>query len=524
MYKIRKIQFIDHPILKNLELDFCGPDGKAVDTIILAGENGTGKSAIIESLYHFTTNFAPKMELIVEFDDELLFFSVNQPASSLWEMTARNRDGEEVQIRLGTLCGIFSDIDISFHSNKLSTVTSLDVDSNVTSRRSKTDFPTQIKQLIIDVQALDDAALARAYRDAKESGESTEYIEIENRMFRFNNAFSYMFEGLSYDRVETVSGEKVVFFQKNGVDIPIDDLSSGEKQVVYRGCFLLQDVNATKGAFVFIDEPEISLHPRWQMKIMEYYKRIFTNKEGKQTSQIFAVTHSPFIIHNENRCNDKVIVLARDEDGNIIVKDKPEYYKCDSIESVQDAFSVGFPAPEKPTVFLEGRTDELYFNKTVEVFGLTIPFQFKWVGYIDEKGQEANTGKDALNKAAAFLISRNLHTKNACLFDVDVKRTTEIKNNVLITGLPYFNNDRGMKAGIENALVYGDIDIGPFIKQRVNYDDYGMKKTIEEFQKMDCCKYICSLENNQLSPVLINLKTEVEELSSFFNKTTESKN
>ena len=50
MYKIRKIKFQEHPIFKNLELDFCGKDGKALDTIIFAGENGTGKSTIINAI------------------------------------------------------------------------------------------------------------------------------------------------------------------------------------------------------------------------------------------------------------------------------------------------------------------------------------------------------------------------------------------------------------------------------------------------------------------------------------------
>ena len=516
MYKIRKVQFINHPILKNLELNFCGPDGKAVDTIIFAGENGTGKSAIINALYQFSSDCSPGMRLEVEDDNDLLFFAIENPPSPLWEMRIKNEAGENVTIPGGYLCGIFSDVDISFHSNSLSTVTSLDVDSNISSRRSETDFPTQIKQLLIDIQTIDDATLARAYREAQEKGQSTECLRFENRMLRFKNAFSYMFEELSYSRVDTISGQKLIIFQKNGVDIPIDDLSSGEKQVVYRGCFLLQDVNATKGAFVFIDEPEISLHPRWQMKIMEYYKRIFTNEEGKQTSQIFAVTHSPFIIHNENRCNDKVIVLARDKDGNIIVKDKPEYYKCDSIESVQDAFSIGFLAPEKPTVFLEGRTDELYFNKTVEVFGLTIPFQFKWVGYIDAKGQEANTGKDALNKAAAFLISRNYRIKNACLFDCDAKRQIKVENNVITKSLPCFENDRGISIGIENALVFGDIDIEPYKKQKIETDGYGIEKRIPDFQKMACCEYICSLEASQQRNILIHLKSVVEELIKNF--------
>ena len=69
---------------------------------------------------------------------------------------------------------------------------------------------------------------------------------------------------------------------------------------------------------VFLDEPEISLHPTWQKKILDYYKNIFTDDNSVQTSQIFVVTHSPFIIHNKNRKNDKVIVLSRNSETNLI--------------------------------------------------------------------------------------------------------------------------------------------------------------------------------------------------------------
>ena len=56
MYKIKKIRFQGHPVLKNLELDFCGLDGNPVDTVIIAGENGTGKSTIINELYKVATH------------------------------------------------------------------------------------------------------------------------------------------------------------------------------------------------------------------------------------------------------------------------------------------------------------------------------------------------------------------------------------------------------------------------------------------------------------------------------------
>jgi len=52
--KIRKITFTNHPILSNLTLDFTDRNGKTIDTIILAGENGVGKSVILNAIYSFS--------------------------------------------------------------------------------------------------------------------------------------------------------------------------------------------------------------------------------------------------------------------------------------------------------------------------------------------------------------------------------------------------------------------------------------------------------------------------------------
>ena len=531
MNRIKSIKFKNHPVLGDLSLDFTDDSGNAVDTVIFAGENGTGKSTVLNALYALTTgriDYEAVIEVITNAERNALNLKYRDEDSSRIVCTTNTGSYDYPSnssfLRKYNLNGIFSDVDINFNSEDLRSVTSLDIDSISTSRRSTNDLPQQINQLIIDIQALDDAAVSKAFREAKEEGQDTNALFVSERMPRFTNAFNYIFSDLKYDRVENIGGHKAIIFKKNGVDVPVSNLSSGEKQIVYRGSFLLKDINAMNGAYVFIDEPEISMHPAWHEKIMEYYKRIFTAENGVQTSQIFAVTHSPFIIHNSNRNNDKVIILTRDASGKIVVSDKSSYYKCNSIEAVEDAFSVTpfskLISDEKGSVFLEGRTDEKYFNKAVEVFNYKdyLPFDFKWIGYIDENGQERNTGCSALNNALNFLTARNYPIKNACLFDCDTGKPETIQNNVLSTAIPTFENSKGMKKGIENALVLDDVTMDDFYITETKQGDYGESKTISTFDKMKFCDYVCSeTDNEELKVIFANLKTQIDKLIPFFS-------
>ena len=50
---IKSIKWNNHKVLGNLELNFQKADGTAYNTIILAGENGAGKTTILETIATF---------------------------------------------------------------------------------------------------------------------------------------------------------------------------------------------------------------------------------------------------------------------------------------------------------------------------------------------------------------------------------------------------------------------------------------------------------------------------------------
>lgn len=70
---------------------------------------------------------------------------------------------------------------------------------------------------------------------------------------------------------------------------PIDKLSSGETQIII--LFALMAFEATPSSIFIIDEPELSLHPKWQNEFMNAILELRPNH-----SQFFVATHSPEIV------------------------------------------------------------------------------------------------------------------------------------------------------------------------------------------------------------------------------------
>ncbi len=557
--KLRKIDFINHNVLGDLEIDFC-VDGAPSSTILIAGENGTGKTSILNSIYQlsqiqpnlvtdgekitYSISLSPiERELIskhpnstllnnqiIDSDIEIEIIgqgrkdwnrvktrgsfqgrSINMPGHLLADAEIKNK------LRL-----LYSNVAINFSPNDISTVTARNIDENLSSQVTNVNSATELTQLLIDIQALDDADLSSWVRENR--GVVVDEGVLDKRISRFQQAFSLMLPEKKYKEIKNHNSQKKVVFTENGKECFIEDLSSGEKQIIFRGGFFLKDTGATQEKIGIIDEPEISLHPSWQLKILEFYKTILGVDNVDSHSQLIVATHSPFILHNYDRSNDKIIVLKKNEQGNLEICDTPSFYGWTNEEAINKAFSVSLnTAIEKPLVLVEGITDEKYINAAIELLDFDLKdVEVKWVGRISESGNAEFTGDKALNHTFSFARSNPNLIKRAIilLYDSDTNKPEVTYGNLFVRTMPFSTSNSIIKKGIENLLnIHDDFDMAPFVDENIKIDDYGISNVIRKLNKNKLCNHIIknSKDSNHID-MFLNFKTLLEKI----NKTVDN--
>ena len=336
---IKKIKWKDHSVLGNLELNLCNAEGKPYNTIILAGENGTGKTTILETLAEFLAR-----KSIAPFD--FIRYSVGNNEFELhYDEKCNPEHGFHIRTSLKDGQGKYVNTSSSFNPNQIeddledirhygfsyskarsgfktkvvNTVTTMQVDNDKYNDDDDDDF-TSVKQLFVDLSNQD----CSEWWDISKNkmGAKIEEFEPKSKLFRFMGAFNSFFEDIRFEKIDNNnSAEKSILFSKNGKNIPVDSLSTGEKQIVFRGAKLLRNMKSVKGGIVLIDEPELSMHPKWQVKILDYYRNLFT-ENGTQIAQIILATHSDYVIKRalEDE-NNVLIIVLKEEDGLVSARE-----------------------------------------------------------------------------------------------------------------------------------------------------------------------------------------------------------
>lgn len=553
--KIRKIRLQKHSILGDLELDFTDSNGQVVDTIIMAGENGVGKSLLLNLIYDFPRllnstdeirNEKITFEIVfsneeidllrkhdrhnvlinVQLKDNIFIFDINYniKGSDQIKVSTIKSDETELILRGYHFSGkcnnafntIFSDVEINFSPRQINSVTSRDIDQEIVGNiKSSSEIASDITQLLIDIKTIDNQEFTDWASSNTEKKIDKSKIDIRTK--RFTSAFEYMFPLKRYKGIVTKNGFKEVMFSENGKNMEISKLSSGEKQIVFRGGFLLKDQISRNGSLVLIDEPELSLHPNWQLKILSFLKKLFT-LNGVQTSQLIISTHSPFVIHNSDRCSDKVIVLKKNQKGVIVVEDEPKFYSWTPEEKIREAFNLdNVFKTNKTTVFLEGETDEKYFTTVNKLFDINLDLDFKWIGRYANNGAEF-TGDTSLNHTRNFILANNniVPSEVILFYDSDTRKTEEDHDKLKIRKMKINNENNLYKIGVENLLsLPEDFNKDDFYKKVEKVDNYGGTTLSETLLKVKLCKYFCEEISTDIQKQVFKMvKAEIERLSN----------
>jgi len=352
--KIKKIELQNHFFFGNQAFVFTKNNGHVYDNIVLAGENGSGKTQLLNIIYEFCNlslmgevNTEKRIFTIVLSAEELRYVTESvresiKPINPTGEFeitqdfTAQSNTWNRIKVKYektendGTRSmqkiesslffndvnrttlfrSIFSTVEINYDPKTAKSVTAKEVDEEIDkSIRSGTDLATEIQQLLIDIKTNDASDLDLWVEE--HDGQVPPANVKNKRINRFKNAFATVFQNLNFYKIANEGSNKKVLFKKDNQEVEISALSSGEKQIVFRGAFLLQNQQSSKGCCILIDEPEISLHPIWQGKIFDYYRNLFIDENEVQTSQIFIATHSQYVLKSalDNSSNTLILLL-----------------------------------------------------------------------------------------------------------------------------------------------------------------------------------------------------------------------
>ena len=359
--KIKEIELQNHIFFGNQKFRFTKNNGDIYDNIVLAGENGSGKTQLLNIIYEFCN-----LSLEGEVNNEKRIFTVVLSSEELqyvmehvqeriklinptgeFEITqdfmAQSNTWNRIKVRYGKIeddgtlrkqeidsswffndvnrttlfRSIFSTVEINYDPQAATAVTAKEVDEEIkNSIRSGTDLATEIQQLLIDIKVNDASDLELWVEE--HDGQIPPTSVKNKRINRFKNAFATVFQNLNIYKIVNDGRNKKVLFKKDNHEIEISALSSGEKQIVFRGAFLLQNQKSSKGCCILIDEPEISLHPMWQGKIFDYYRNLFIDETEDQTSQIFTATHSQYVLNSAlSHSANTLILLLKNSLGNL---------------------------------------------------------------------------------------------------------------------------------------------------------------------------------------------------------------
>ena len=389
--KIEKVHIKNIKGIKDLELSFK-KDNEILDVIVLAGVNGSGKTTILESIKDFFNNTNINYDEPEKSNVNLDIFFEDFEKNNIEEAEKKCKD--KYEHKLQDFFRALKSYEYSRKNNneyydnliakrfenppKIIYVPAEnkfeEIQTYSTTLSKKYEFINIINSNVIkDIPSY--IATRRNYLATIE--EDLTMKEVTNKVVNeINGIFNILELDVKLKGFSKDEKTMPIFENSAGEEFNINDLSSGEKQLFLRTLSI--KMLEPKNSIILIDEPELSLHPKWQQRIIEVYKKIGEN------NQIIIATHSPHILGSVS--NENIFILYRDEKGKIEAKTGDELYSSYGqpvdrvLKDIMGLESVRTPKIEKDLEELRKLVDEdkyatkefkEKYNELLEILGNT---------------------------------------------------------------------------------------------------------------------------------------------------------
>ena len=335
--KIKNLHIEEYNGLEKLDINFES-EGKVLDLIVLAGINGSGKTRVLESIRYWFEMFRSKAVNVELFYEE----NEREVLKSLMNSEGLTEIEKEMQKEIEyTDC--LRNIKFYNYDYRHNKTENRNYNSKIISKsfeklkifpkliyvpteinfeeikKAQTNLKKEYRFInIVDSYEIKDIPSYIATRISKVANEEENLTmgQVRKKVFaEINGIFEILELDVKLSEISKDENSMPIFTDSSGKKFGINELSSGEKQLFLRT--LAIKMLEPENSIIMIDEPELSLHPKWQQKIVDVYRKIGKN------NQIILATHSPHILGSVEKEN--IILLEKNENGIVKVKTGDEF-------------------------------------------------------------------------------------------------------------------------------------------------------------------------------------------------------
>ena len=328
---------------------------------VITGENGTGKSIIIDAIRAlFKSGWGIDRDIVANPDD----FSAEMIVHTNTDVTIKSTQYLDRKINTNnplfpryftmtaSQAGIVNWVVDYWHSTlgtdsfSINSLASIDVDQALVGALDKSVSNVELTKFICSIDYL------RSSENAKERQAGQTIYDLIKEMF------SKCLHNGKFVSVNRKTLSPVV--EVNGMEVTLEKLSSGNLLLIERLIGLIRrmygicelnhlpisEMTKLEG-ILLIDEIENHLHPKWQKGVMEIIQNTFPNL------QIIITTHSPFIVSS---VKDATVYVCKPMTDHSVVEDETNDYTNQPVDDVLNTpvFSVG-PFNDEITELLRKR-------------------------------------------------------------------------------------------------------------------------------------------------------------------------